>query len=112
MVGVEWNKDTNYFSNIVESCSRDLHCYIAQVNTSQFGDSRLTQPAESARLDMLRLKGGINDAILVTEIDLGKIREFQRKTFGITHHKKEFKPLPPDFEVDNVLKRINNESVL
>src|SRR5690606_9485792 len=54
LVAVEWNKDTNYFSNIVESCSRDLHCYIAQVNTSQYGDSRLTQPTESARQDLLR----------------------------------------------------------
>jgi hypothetical protein len=111
LVGVEWNKDTNYFSNIVESCSRDLHCYIAQVNTSQFGDSRLTQPVESARLDILKLKGGINDSILVTEIDLDTIREFQRKTFDITHPQKEFKPLPPDYNVGNVLKRINNESI-
>ena len=112
LVGVEWNKDTNYFSNIVESCSRDLHCYIAQVNTSQFGDSRLTQPVESARLDILKLKGGSNDAILVAEIDLDKIREFQRKTFDLTHLQKEFKPLPPDYNVDDVLKRINNESIL
>lgn len=112
LIGVEWNKDTNYFSNIVESCSRDLHCYIAQVNTSQFGDSRLTQPAESARLDILRLQGGSNDAILVAEIDLAKIREFQRKTFDITHSLKEFKPLPPDFNVDDVIKRINNESII
>lgn len=112
LVGVEWNKDTNYFSNIVESCSRDLHCYVAQVNTSQFGDSRLTQPTESARLDILRLKGGTNDAILTAEIDLDRIREFQRKTFDITHTDKEFKPLPPDYEVKYVLKRINNESIL
>jgi len=112
LVGVEWNKGTNYFSNIVESCSRDLHCYIAQVNTSQFGDSRLTQPVESARLDILRLKGGTNDAILTAEIDLERIREFQRTTFDITHNKKEFKPLPPDYDVKNVIKRINNESVL
>lgn len=112
LVGVEWNRDTNYFSNIVESCSRDLHCIIAQVNTSQFGDSRLTQPTESARTDLLRLKGGTNDAILVAEIETNKIREFQRKTFDITHYKKEYKPLPPDFHVENVIKRINNESVL
>jgi hypothetical protein len=112
LIGVEWNKDTNYFSNIIESCSRDLHCYIAQVNTSQFGDSRLTQPVESARKDILKLKGGTNDSILVAEINLKTIREFQRKTFDLTHKEKEFKPLPPDYEVSNVIKRINNESVL
>ena len=112
LIGVEWNKDTNYFSNIVESCSRDLHCYIAQVNTSQFGDSRLTQPVESARQNILRLKGGLNDAILISEIDLDKIREFQRKTYDLTHAEKEFKPLPPDYNVDDVFKRIDNESLL
>lgn len=112
LIGVEWNKDTNYFSNIVESCSRDLHCYVAQVNTSQFGDSRLTQPVESARLDILRLKGGLNDSILVADIDLKKLREFQRKTFEITNQYKEYKPLPPDYDVNYVLKRINNESIL
>ena len=112
LVGVEWNKDTNYFSKIIESSSRDLHCYIAQVNTSQYGDSRLTQPVESARKDILRLKGGSNDAILIANIELDKMREFQRKTFDITHHDREFKPLPPDYNVDNVLKRINNKSVI
>lgn len=112
LVGIEWNKDTNYYSNIVESCSRDLHCYIAQVNTSQYGDSRLTQPTKTERKDLMKLKGGINDSILVTEIDIDKIREFQRQTFEITHEKEEFKPLPPDYNVDDVLRRINNESIL
>jgi hypothetical protein len=112
LVAVEWNKDTNYFSNIVESCSRDLHCFIAQVNTSQFGDSRLTQPTESARQDLLRLKGGVNDSILIAEFDINKIREFQRKTYALTHHEKEYKPLPPDYDVENVLRRTDNESVL
>jgi hypothetical protein len=60
----------------------------------------------------MKLKGGINDSILVTEIDVDKIREFQRQTFEVTHEKEEFKPLPPDYNVDDVLKRINNEPIL
>jgi Reverse transcriptase (RNA-dependent DNA polymerase) len=112
LVGVEWNKDTNYFSNIVESGSRDLHAYIAQVNTSQYGDTRLTQPVETARQDILRLKGGKNDAILVAPIDIPKLREFQRQRYSITNIKGEFKPLPPDFLLLDVMKRINNENVL
>jgi hypothetical protein len=112
LVGVEWNRDTPYFSNIVESISRDLHCYVAQVNTSQFGDTRLTQPKETALKNLLQLKGGENDAVLIAEIDTTKIREFQRKAYGVTHQRKEFKPLPPDFEHENVEKRIRNEFVL
>jgi len=109
LVGLEWNKDTPYFSNIVEATARDLHCYVAQVNTSQFGDTRLTQPTETARKDLLRLKGGTNDAILVSKLDIPKLREFQRKKFFISN--KNFKPLPPNFSIETVLKRIKNEKV-
>ncbi len=109
LVALEWNKDTPYFSNIIEASSRDLHCYVAQVNTSQFGDTRLTQPTDSARRDLLRLKGGTNDAILVSKLDIPKLREFQRKKFSVSN--KDFKPLPPNFSIEDVLKRIKNENV-
>jgi hypothetical protein len=112
LIGVEWNKDTPYFSNIVESCSRDLHCYVAQVNTSQFGDTRLTQPKKTALKNILQLKGGSNDAVLLGDIDIAKLRAFQRKTYGPTHQQEEFKPLPPDFDHACVLKRIQNQHVL
>jgi hypothetical protein len=107
LIGIEWNKDIPYFSNIVESASRDLHCYVAQVNTSDFGDTRLTQPKESALKDILRLKGGTNDVILVGEINIEKLRDFQRIKSSI-NISKEFKPLPPDFLLVEVMKRINN----
>ena len=109
LVALEWNKDTPYFSNIVEASARDLHCYMAQVNTSQFGDTRLTQPAETARKDLLRLKGGTNDAILVSKLNIPELREFQRKKFSISN--KNFKPLPPNFSVEEVLKRIKNQNI-
>lgn len=109
LVALEWNKDTPYFSNIIESSARDLHCYVAQVNTSQFGDTRLTQPTETARKDLLRLKGGTNDAILVSKLNIPKMREFQRKKFSVSN--KNFKPLPPNFSIEEVLKRIKNENI-
>ncbi|RNI29204.1 RNA-directed DNA polymerase [Rufibacter latericius] len=108
LIGVEWNRDTPYFSNIVESVSRDLHTYVAQVNTSQFGDTRLTQPVDSARKDLLKLKGGINDAVLLAKINLSTIREFQRKKYSSSPEDKDFKPLPPDYLLEDVMKRINN----
>jgi len=108
LIGIEWNKDIPYFSNIVESASRDLHCYVAQVNTSNFGDTRLTQPKESAIKDILKLKGGLNDVMLVGEIDIASLRNFQRIKSSI-NTSKEFKPLPPDFLFSEVLKRINNK---
>lgn len=108
LIGIEWNKDIPYFSNIVESSTRDLHCYVAQVNTSNFGDTRLSQPKETALKDILKLKGGINDLIIIGEIDHGKLRKFQRIKTSI-HNSKEFKPLPPNFPLDDVIKRIKNK---
>ncbi len=114
LVASEWNKDTPYFSNIVEALSRDLHCYIAQVNTSQFGDSRLTQPTESARKDLMKLKGGKNDTILVEEMNIGLLREFQLKHFERIKADIDdtFKPMPPDWDRKMVNKRINNENII
>lgn len=107
LIGIEWNKDTPYFSNIVEASTRDLHCYVAQVNTSNYGDTRLSQPKESALKDILKLKGGINDLIIVGEIDHNKLRRFQRIKASI-NTSKEFKPLPPNFLLEDVIRRIKN----
>jgi len=112
LIACEWNPDINYFSNIVESISRDLHVFVAQVNTSQYGDTRLTRPAETARKDILKLKGGLNDTVLVGTIDIEKLREFQRELYMTTKDDKSFKPLPPDFKLEDVLKRIEHQSVL
>jgi len=118
IIASEWNQDTNYFSNIVESLSRDLHTYVAQVNNSEFGDSRLTQPSKTEKKDLLRLKGGVNSTILIGEIDIEALREFQRiealrefqrKHYELTKDDKTFKPVPPDLNREDVLIRINNE---
>jgi len=109
LIASEWNPDVNYFSNIVESISRDLHVYVAQVNTSQYGDTRIIRPSKTELKDILRLKGGENDTILVGEINLIALREFQRELYIATKDDKNFKPLPPDFSLENVLKRINNK---
>ncbi len=58
------------------------------------------------------MKGGENDTVFVGDIDINALREFQRQLFITTRDDKRFKPLPPDFSVDHVLRRINNQSVL
>lgn len=50
------NKDTNYFSNIVESASRDLFCYVVQANTANYGDSRITAPFSTDKKILCKLK--------------------------------------------------------
>ena len=105
-IAVEWNKDTKYYSNIVESLCRDLHCYCIQVNSADFGDSRVVQPTNSDNMDIVRSKGGINNTILVGEIDINKLRNHQIKNYELQKDSKEFKPTPPGFDKNIVFKKI------
>ena len=66
----ELNKDTNYFSNIVESTTRDLHVFVIQVNTSKYGDSRITGPYNSFYKDIIKIKGGEGNNILSGTLDI------------------------------------------
>ena len=69
----ELNPDTDYFSNIVEATSRDLHCYVVQVNTSKYGDSRITGPYNSKFKDIIKIKGAENNVLLLGTIELKKL---------------------------------------
>lgn len=109
LVAVEYNKDINYFSNLVESVSRDLHCYVVQVNSSHYGDTRISQPTETYRKDIVKLKGGENNVTVMGTIEIDKLREFQRKKYNLTKNDKTFKVLPPDFDPINVRNRMKNK---
>lgn len=100
----EYNSDVNYFSNIVETVSRDIHCYFVQVNSSDFGDSRITAPKKTEERDILKLKGGENNIVLLGKIDIKKLRDFQKtRVFG--QDTSIFKNTPPDFDHDGVDNR-------
>ncbi|MGW1454522.1 RNA-directed DNA polymerase [Salegentibacter agarivorans] len=92
----EYNRDINYFSNIAESVSRDVHCAFIQSNSSQFGDSRITIPKKTALKDILRLKGGINSVVLVGKLDIVELREFQ-STLVQFQNTDKYKNTPPNF---------------
>lgn len=98
LVAVEWNHDVNYYSNIIESLSRDIHCYCIQVNSSDYGDSRVTVPSKTEKKDILRTKGGEFPTVLVATIDIEKLRNFQLKEFELQKDDKTFKPTPPEFD--------------
>ena len=105
IVAVEYNIDTNYFSNIIESASRDIHCYIVQVNTSDYGDSRIIRPTKTERKDIVKIKGGQNLYLVIDDIDIKSLREFQAKNYFMQMQKKNsFKLTPPNFEIDELRK--------
>ena len=111
-VAVECNKDINYFSNVMESLCRDIHCYCLQVNTSDYGDSRLIKPASFVKMNMMRIKGGCNEAILVEDVDIDGLRNFQRKQYELQRDEKDkFKTTPPGFDVSIVDAKLHKRLV-
>lgn len=106
IVCTEFNKDVNYFSNIVESASRDIHCYVIQVNDSKFGDSRVVTPSKTEIMNPLRIKGGDNLTFLTMSLDLKALRDHQRKGYGLQKDSQLFKPTPPGLNVEDVMDRI------
>lgn len=103
-IAIEYNQDTNYFSNIIGSIARDNHSYIVQVNSSQYGDSRITQPTKTVSMDIVKIKGGKDTSLIIGEIDIKKIRDFQSKTFSLQSEDKNFKLTPPNFKISNYRK--------
>lgn len=106
IVGTEFNRDINYFSNIVEAASRDLHCYVVQVNDSCYGDSRVVSPSKSEAMNPLRIKGGDNLTFLTMSLNLKALRTHQRKGYGLQKESKVFKPTPPEFPMKGLQDRV------
>ena len=107
VITIEWNHDVNYYSNIIESLNRDLHCYCLQVNTSDYGDSRLIKPSKTENKDIIKIKGGVNSTALIDEINIELLRDFQIKEYGLQKLDKTFKPTPPFFSQEIVNKKRN-----
>lgn len=108
---VEWNQDIYYYHNILEALARDLHCYCIQANSSDYGDSRITQPSKHDNQDILRVKGGEVPTVLVGTIDVEQLRFFQCKGFGEQKADRHFKPTPPLFDKEVVEKKIRGEKI-
>jgi hypothetical protein len=102
----EFNADVNYFSNIVEAAARDLHCYVIQVNSAQFGDSRIVSPSETRKLNPLRIKGGDNQTFLTMNLPLQQLRNHQRKKYALQKESVQYKATPPGFSIEDTEARI------
>ncbi|MBO8148140.1 reverse transcriptase [Rhodococcus erythropolis] len=93
----EWNRDITTFVSLIESASLDIHAYIIQCNDGAYGDSRIRAPySETWRRDIVKVKGGVHDYVVVGEIDIESLRQFH------SHHRspaKPFKPVPDGFSL-------------
>ena len=109
LVASVYNNDLEYFDNILKSTCRDLHVFIAQSNTSKFGDCEILQPTEKNRMIKCKVKSGLNYNLLVDEIEIAKLREFQLLKHSLQKERKDFKLTPPGINPDVVKARMNNE---
>ena len=105
LFAIEYNKDVNYFSNIAESATRDLHCFYVQANSSDYGDSRVVQPKKTILMNPVRVKGGDNNVILTTTLDVKGLRKFQSQPITHQRDSEEYKITPPDFNHESPKKR-------
>src|SRR5690625_3277157 len=101
-----------YFSNIIDSTARDLNLYVAQVNSSDFGDNRLTRPAKTEEKNLIRLDGGDNDLVIIGTINLKEFREHLEVGYDNQRNAKVYKPSPPSFDSEMVKRRIRGDWIL
>ena len=73
VIASEYNEDIYYFSNIVESSARDLCSFIVQVNSSNFGDTRIVAPYRDKFKEIATITGGVKDSI---HIGIIKFKQF------------------------------------
>lgn len=111
IVAVEYNRDIHYFSDVVSAWSRDIHCFIIQVNSSDFGDSKVIMPSKTDEKTLVQVKGGDNTVVLVCTLPIQSLRDFQLATYVVQQNDKRFKFTPPCFNHDYALKRHNDEEL-
>lgn len=100
LITLSWNKDLESFSALVDAAALDVHAYIALVNNRRYGDSRLRRPAKrSFDRDVCRVRGGLNDQLVVVEIEPTGLRRQQSREKRWPRPTDAYKPAPEGFIV-------------
>ncbi|MCU8075863.1 RNA-directed DNA polymerase [Shewanella sp. SM29] len=101
---LEWNQDVKTFSYLVEGAAHDIHSFVIQVNNREYGDSRVRAPFRvDYKRDLVRVKGGLSDTFLISEVDFKSLRKFQ-KNGVMTDDNSDFKPVPIGFKMSDYRK--------
>lgn len=111
IIAVEYNKDIHYFSDVVGSWARDIHCFIIQVNSSNYGDSKIIMPSKTEEKTLVQVKGGENTVVLMSKLPISELRDFQLADYVVQQDDKRFKFTPPGYEHEYALKRYNDERI-
>ena len=99
---LSWNQDLDSFEALMDAAVLDVHCYIVLVNNRMFGDSRVRTPSKKSwRRDLIRIKGGLEDYFVVTDLDIPSLRNFQSFHEPPLGDHALFKPTPEGFEISD-----------
>lgn len=122
VVATEFNPDTKYYSDIIGSMARDIYGYVIQVNTSQYGDSRVMQPTQQRFENMVFAKGGETPVVIIDQLNIDTLRAEQLKMVDAYNNEPYVKPQykdkdemphvkasPAGYLQEDVKNRINNQ---
>jgi hypothetical protein len=110
LIASVYNKDINYFENILESTCRDLHIFVAQSNTSIYGNCEILQPSSKDSMVLASIKGGKNSNLLIEEIDIESLRNFQLQKYYLQKRENNiYKPTPSGMDINIVNLRKDNK---
>ena len=102
-----FNRDVEYFNNILKSTARDIHCCVVLVNNSNFGYSAVALPKKKSYQTLpVIVKGSEDDLIMTYTYDYKNLRKFQNEYIKLSLDKQgkisgEYKHLPPNFVLSN-----------
>lgn len=108
LISSVYNRDVHYFENILESTCRDLHVFVAQSNTSTYGNCEILQPSGRDTMILASIKGGESSNLLIEEIDIESLRNFQLKNYSLQKDENKYKLTPPGMNLDMVNSRKDN----
>lgn len=107
LITLSWNKDLESFSALIDAAALDVHAYMALVNNRRYGDSRLRRPAKkSFDRDVCRVRGGLNDQLVVVEIEPTRLRRQQSREKRWSRATDAYKPAPEGFTISSARKCI------
>ncbi|ADB18091.1 conserved hypothetical protein [Pirellula staleyi DSM 6068] len=97
---LSWNQDLESFGALVEAAVLDVHCYMVLVNNRKYGDSRVRTPSKKNWMrDLVRIKGGLDDYFVVTDLEIMSLRNFQSYHEPPLGDDALFKPTPEGFKI-------------
>lgn len=92
VVACEFNQDITYFSNVIESTSRELFAYVAQVNSSNYGDTKIVAPYHEKDKTIASISGGLKTTVHKGKINIFSLRKFLND-FQDCESKKDYQAL-------------------